>query len=54
MKYMIAIIVILFISLFMGFVLGAVASEEDPTERAMEDREQMEYLREWRRRRERS
>ena len=54
MKYVIAIIVILSIAFFMGMVLGAVASDEDPSEQEMEDREQMEYLRDWNKRRKRS
>ena len=54
MKYVIAIIVILSFSFLIGMVLGTVASDEDPTEQEMEDREQMEYLKDWNKRRKRS
>ena len=47
MKYVIAIMVILALSFFFGFVLGAVADDIDAEEKEREDREQMEYIRNW-------
>lgn len=54
MKYVIVIVAILIIAFVIGFIFGAVVSEEDPAEREMEDRDQMEYLKEWHKRRKRS
>ena len=48
MQYLIAVIVILLISFFSGLVIGIVADDEDPDERAREDSDQIEYLRRWR------
>ena len=48
MQYLIAVIVILLISFFSGLVIGIVADDEDPDERAREDSNQIEYLRRWR------
>jgi hypothetical protein len=54
MQYLITVIVVLLISFFSGLVIGVVADEEDPDERAREDRDQIEYLRRWREKRESS
>jgi hypothetical protein len=48
MKYVIAIVFVLALSCFFGFVLGAIRS--DPEDREQEDREQIEYLRQWKQR----
>ena len=48
MQYLIAVIVILLISFCSGLVIGIVADDEDPDERAREDSDQIEYLRRWR------
>ena len=47
MKYVIAIMVILALSFFFGFVLGAVSDDIDAKEKEREDRDQMEYIRKW-------
>ena len=47
MKYVIAIVVILALSFFFGFVLGAIQSDLEAGEQEREDREQMEYIRKW-------
>ena len=47
MKYVIAIVVIIALSFFFGFVLGAVADDLDAEEMEREDRDQMEYIRKW-------
>jgi hypothetical protein len=47
MKYVIAIVAILALSFFFGFVLGAVASDVSSEEQEREDRDQMEYIRKW-------
>ena len=44
MQYLITVIVVLLISFFSGLVIGVVADEEDPDERAREDRDQIEHL----------
>lgn len=54
MKIVIVIFIVLTIAILAGFILGAVASEDDPMERELEDRDQIEYLREWHERRRRS
>ena len=48
MQYLIAVIAVLLISFFSGLVIGIVADDEDPDERAREDSDQIEYLRRWR------
>ncbi len=47
MQYVITVVAVLLISFFAGFVIGAIADDEDLGERAREDRDQMEFLRMW-------
>ena len=54
MKYVIAIVVILALSFFFGFMLGAVADDIDAEEMEREDREQMEFIRNWHKKHDRS
>jgi hypothetical protein len=54
MQYVITVIVVLLFSFFSGLVIGVVADDEDPDERAREDSDQIEYLRRWREQRESS
>ena len=54
MKYVIAIVVILALSFFLGFVLGAIQSDLEAGEQEREDQDQMEYIRKWHEKQKRS
>lgn len=54
MRYVIAIVVVLALSFFFGFVLGAIQSDLEEGEQEREDSEQIEFLKEWENRHRRS
>lgn len=54
MKYVVVIAAVLLVSFFAGLVFGALASEMDPKEQEREDRDQIEFVRNWNEKRRRS